>query len=174
MLNQSTTLPRLTKSKFLSILAVTALVLTATFSRADSNGNQSEQNGLPGTWLSTEFGGANIVSFMSDGRTIGSIAINILTGNGPGGTSELAAPAHGEWIRTGNREFTSTAYSILSSPLVGFTHLVKLTGNYKLNKTGDELTLTGAMIEVFLPDGTPQFPPFPGGILHFKRVIAGQ
>jgi hypothetical protein len=174
MLNQSTRLPRLTKSKFLSILAVTALVLTATLSRADADGNQPEQNGLAGTWISVEFGGSSIVSFMSDGRSIFTGPINILTGNGPGGTSELASPAAGEWIRTGNREFASTAFSVLSSPTVGFTHLVKLTGTYELNRTSDELTLTAAMVAVFLPDGTPQFPPFPGGIVHFKRVVAGQ
>jgi len=111
---------------------------------------------------------------MSDGRMLFSGAINILTGNGPGGSSELASPAPGEWIRTGSREFATTAFSILSSPLVGLTHVVKLTGTYTLNKTSDELTLTNPMVAVFLPDGTPQFPPFPGAVRHFKRVIAGQ
>jgi hypothetical protein len=100
--------------------------------------------------------------------------VNILTGNGPGGTSEVAAPAPGEWIRTGNDEFATTAFSLLSSPTVGLTHIVKLAGTYKLNKTSDELTLTGGMIAVYLPDGTLQFPPFPSGVAHFKRVIAGQ
>jgi hypothetical protein len=111
---------------------------------------------------------------MSDGRSIFTGSINIPTGNGPGGIDELASPAPGEWIRTGNREFTSTAFSVLSSPPVGSAHLVKLTGTYKLNKTSDELTLTSALVAVFLPDGTPQFPPFPGSIVHFKRVVAGQ
>ena len=175
MLNQSTELPRLTKTRFLSILAITALVLTATLSHADSDGKQSEHiNGLAGTWISIEFGGANIVSFMSDGRMIFTSHINILTGNGPGGTSELASPAPGEWIRTNKGEFATTAFSILSSPAVGITHLVKLTSTYKLDKTSDELTLTAGMVAVLLPDGTPQFPPFPGAVVHFKRVIAGQ
>ena len=44
---------------------------------------------------------------MSDGRLIGSVPINIPTENGPGGSYELAAPAQGEWIRTGNHEFAS-------------------------------------------------------------------
>jgi hypothetical protein len=114
----------------------------------------------------------NLVSFMSDGRTIYSIPLTILTGNGPGGSSELAGPAHGEWIRTGNHEFASTAYSLLSSPTVSLTHLVKLTGIYKLNETSDELTLTGT-VSVFFPDGTLQFS-FPSGPAHFKRVVAGQ
>jgi hypothetical protein len=175
ILNQATRLPRLTKTKFLSILAITGVVIAATFLRADSDGDQHQQNGLPGTWISLEFGGTSIVSFMSDGRSIFTGSINIATGNGPGGIDELAAPAPGEWIRTGNREFNSTAFSVLSSPPVGSAHLVKLTGTYTLNKTSDELTLTDAMVSVFFPDGTLQFGPFPGGgIVHYKRVIAGQ
>ena len=171
MLNLSTRLPRLTKSQFLSILAVTALMLTATFSRADSDGNQSER-GVAGTWISDDR--ANLLSFMSDGRLIGSIPINILTGLGPNGEGELAAPAHGEWVRTGNREFASTAFVQNSHPSVGFTHLIKLTGTWKLSKTSDELTLTAATITVFFPDGTLQFGPFPGAVIHFKRVVVGQ
>src|SRR5437660_1170849 len=101
ILNQSTRRPRLTKTKVLSILALSALVLTATFSRADSDGNQSER-GLAGTWISFE--SASIVSFTSDGRMTFTVPINLLTGNGPGGSSEVAAPAPGEWMRTGNGE----------------------------------------------------------------------
>src|ERR1051325_2033812 len=96
MLSQSIRLLRLTKTKFLTTFAVTALLLTAIFLRADSDGNQSER-GLAGTWLA-QGGGANLQSFMSDGRQIGSIPINIPTHNGPGGGNELAAPAQGEWI----------------------------------------------------------------------------
>src|SRR6185503_15510014 len=94
-------------------------------------------------------GSAGLNSYMSDGRVIDTGAINILTGNGPGGTSELASPAVGEWIRTGHHEFAATLFSVLSSPDVGFTHLVKLTNTLKLNETGDELTLTGATVTVF-------------------------
>src|SRR3954468_8558451 len=106
-LNDSIRLPRLTRTKFLSILASTAVLLTAMFLHADSDGSQSER-GVPGTWISDD--GGNLMSFMSDGRSIGSIPINILTGLGPNGEGELAAPAHGEWIRTGNREFASTSF----------------------------------------------------------------
>lgn len=171
----SATTPRPTKTRFLSLAGATALLLTGIFLHADSDGNQSER-GLAGTWISTEGGGAQLTSFMSDGRAIGSVPINIATHNGPGGGNELAAPSHGEWIRTGNREFASTSFSILSSPdaAAGFTHLIKLTGNWRLNKTSDELTLESAMIGVYLPDGTLQFPAFPGAVTHFKRVIVGQ
>jgi hypothetical protein len=164
-------LPRLSKSQFLSILAVTALMLTGILLHADSDGNQSDR-GVAGTWISDD--GGNLVSFMSDGRSLGSIPINILTGLGPHGEGELAAPAHGEWVRTGNRQFASTSFVQNSHPSVGFTHLIKLTGTWKLNKTSDDLTLTGATITGFLPDGTLQFGPFPGAVTHFKRVIVGQ
>jgi len=173
MLNQLTGLARLTKTKFLVILAITGVGIAATLSHADSDGNQSER-GLAGTWITDD--GSSLQSFMSDGRLIGSIPINIPTHNGPGGGNELAAPAMGEWVRTGNREFVSTAFAQLSSPdsPIGFTHLFKGTANYTLNKAADELTLVSAMITIYFPDGTVQFGPFPGSALHFKRVIAGQ
>ena len=173
MLSRSTGRTSLARTKCLSILAITGVVIAATFLHADSD-EQSNHNTLAGTWMSLEFGGTSIVSFMSDGRSIFTGAINIATGNGPGGMDELASPAPGEWMRTGNREFSSTSFSVLSSPPVNSAHLVKLNNTWKLNKTSDELTGTSAMISVFLPDGTLQFGPFPGSIVHFKRVIAGQ
>src|SRR5438874_2021507 len=125
MLKSSTWLARLTKTKFLVILAIIGIGIAATLSHADSDGNQSER-GLAGTWISVDGGvGGLIQSFMSEGRVIGSIPINILTGNGPGGEGELAAPAYGEWIRIGNREVATTEFSQLSHPSVGFTHLIK-------------------------------------------------
>jgi hypothetical protein len=173
MLNQTTGLPRQTKTKLLSILAVSALVLAATFLRANSGEDQSEHNGLAGTWISSDPGSAILTSYMSDGRLISNLPITLLDGNGPGGTSELVGTEHGEWIRTGNHQFASTSFSILSSPAVAFTHLVKLTGILKLNETGDELTLSGGTVSVFFPDGTLQFS-FQGGPTHFKRVVVGK
>jgi hypothetical protein len=175
-LNQSIGLPRLTRTKFLSIIAASALVLTATFLRADSGRNESEHNNtLAGTWVSTDPGVGIVVSFLSDGRMNYTIPLTLLSGNGPGGSSELAAPALGEWRRTGGHEFVSTAYSPLSSPTVSFTHLVKLNNTFTLNDTTDELTQpAGGIISVYFPDGTLQFS-FPGGgVVHYKRIVAGQ
>src|SRR5689334_8778100 len=81
MLNQSTELPGLTKTKFLVILAITGAGIAATLSHADSDGNQSERS-LAGTWIAED--GTSLESFMSDGRRIGSIPVNIPTHNGPG------------------------------------------------------------------------------------------
>src|SRR5437867_1419456 len=72
MLNQLTKLPRLTKTKFLSILAVTALLLTTPCLRAQSGVNQPAQNHLAGTWMVNGAPGValGLISFLSDGRVI--------------------------------------------------------------------------------------------------------
>jgi len=159
--------PRLTKSRVLALLAVAAVLLAATFLHADSGGTQPEHNTLAGTWKSEEFGGSNLASFMSDGRMIYTIALTIFPGS-----PEFAAPAPGEWARTGNREFVSTAYAPLSTPTAGFTHLVKLNDRFTLNDASDELTKTGT-ITIYSPDGTVQAS-FPTEETHFRRIIAGQ
>src|SRR4026209_2439629 len=114
MLDQSTRLPRLTKTKFLSILAITGVVIAGTFLRADSDRNQPEQNTLAGTWKSdAEPGGPpNLFSIMSDGRLIFSRARTQPTPFG----FELVGNGAGEWIRTGNHEFASTMFLIRSGP----------------------------------------------------------
>ncbi len=167
MTNPHTHSPRLNKSRVLALLAVTAVPLAATFLHADSGGAQPDHNTLAGTWKSEEFGGSNLASFMSDGRMTYTIPLTIFPGS-----SEIAAPAPGEWVRTGNRQFVSTSYSPLSNPAAGFTHLVKLTDAFTLNDTSDELTKTGT-ITIYSPDGTSQGP-FPTDETHFRRVIAGQ
>jgi hypothetical protein len=161
------------KQKLLSVMALSAIAITGTLLSSQANEEQNDRNDIAGTWVSIEFGGGNIVSFMSDGRSIGSIPINLNVGNGPNGEGELAGPAHGEWIRTGNHQFSLTSYNSLSHPSVGLTHLIKLTGHYTLDKATDLLTLTDPMIAVYLPDGNLQFPPVPGAVTHFKRVIVG-
>jgi len=171
MLNQSTRRPRLTETTFLSILAITAVVITAAFFRADAGANQPVHTTVAGTWSSIETGGRDLVSFMSDGRMIYSIPVLINTVQSPF-ANVLVTPAYGEWIQTGTHEFVYTAFSLVSSPTVAFTHLVKLTNTLKLNDASDELTQTGT-VSVFFPDGTLQFS-FPGGTQVFKRVVAGQ
>ena len=54
VLNQSTRLLRLTRTQFLSIFAITAVLLAATFLHADSGGTQPEHNTLAGT-VTTDF-----------------------------------------------------------------------------------------------------------------------
>ena len=172
MLNRLAGLARLTKTKFLSILAVTALVLTATFSHADSSGNQSEQNGLAGTWLSNAEPGVSpmLFSFMSDGRLI--FSRTIITPTGP--TSfELVGTGHGEWIRTGNHEFTATMFLLRSGPTVEFTGLVKVTSTFKLNRNSDQLASAGT-VYIYDADNNLLFSfPSPGSGVY-NRVTVGQ
>jgi hypothetical protein len=170
-LNQSIALPRLIKTQFLSILAISALVLTATFSRADSEGNQSDRNGLAGTWLSNAEPAVppSLFSFMSDGRVIFSRTITVPTPFG----FELVGTGHGEWIWTGNHEFASTMFLLRSGPTVDFTGLVKVTSTFKLNRNSDQLTQIGT-VYIFDADGNLLFSfPVPGSGI-FRRVTVGQ
>src|SRR5689334_21148004 len=84
--NQSIERRRLTKSKFLSLLAVTALLLTAPCSRAQSGGNHPEQNHLAGTWMASGAPGVaiHLISFFSDGRLIWTLPVTLGPEPGPG------------------------------------------------------------------------------------------
>ena len=139
MLKQSIGLPRLTKAKFLSTLAVAALVLTAVFSRADSDRNQSENNSLVGTWLKDNEGAPNtplLTTYMSDGTLISTRTV--ILGHG----FQLVSTGHGQWIRTGHNEFTSTTIFLRSGPAVEFTGFVKSIETITLNRASDQLTRT--------------------------------
>ena len=171
MVNQSTRRPRLTKTTFLSILAITGVVITAAFFRADAGATQPVHATVAGTWTSIATGGADLVSFMSDGRMIYSIPIIINQGPSPI-TVFLATSAQGEWIQTGTHEFVYTAFAHNSSLTVAFTRYVKLNATLKLNDTSGELTQT-ATISVFFPDGTLDGS-FQAATQVFKRIVAGQ
>ena len=171
MLNQSTGQPRLTKTTFLSILAITGVVITAAFFRADAGANQPVNTTVAGTWTSIGSGGTDLASFMSDGRMIYTIPIIINQGPSPI-TVFLATPAYGEWIQTGTHEFVYTAFVLNSSLTVAFTRFVKLNATLKLNDTTGELTQTGT-VSVFFPDGTLDVS-FQGATRVFKRIVAGQ
>jgi len=172
MLNQLTGLARLTKTKFLSILAITALVLTNPSVRAQSGGNQTEQNHLAGTWMSQLEPGVDptLNSYMSDGRVILSRPITILPG--PGLVS-LVGTGHGEWIRTGNHEFASTVFLLGSDLTTTFSFFVKVTSTMTLNDTSDQLK-EASTVSVLDTNGNVLFSfPSPGSGV-FTRVVAGQ
>ena len=170
MLNQSTGLARLTKTKFLSILTLGALALTAPFLRADPRANESDRNTLAGTWISAPQPGdlSALVSYMSDGRVIFSRAITITPPSGV----ELVGTGHGEWVRTGHNQFAVTAFFIRSGPSVTFTGFVKITYTVKLDSVSDQLTHTGTT-SIFGADGT-LLVSFPDAPAIFKRIVAGE
>ena len=160
------------KSKFILILAVAALLILTTFSRADSDGNQSEHNQLAGTWVGNAGStlAPALVSYMADGRVIFSRPVTVPTGPG---VSELVSTGHGEWIRTGNHEFVSTVSFIRSGAGVEFTGFVKLVSTIDLNRGSDQFVLTGTVYIYGANGGLLASFPQPGpGV--FKRIIAGQ
>jgi len=171
-LNQSTGLARLTKTRFLSIATVAALVLTASLLRADSGRNEPEAKQLAGTWVGNAGStlAPTLVSFMADGRVIFSRPVTVPTGPG---RFELASTGHGEWKRTGNDEFVSTVVVLRSGQSVEFTGLVKLVLTIKLNRTSDQLAVDGT---VYIYDAAGNLLvslPQPG-VGTFKRIIAGE
>ena len=177
ILNQPTGLARLTKTRFLSIIAVAALVLTATFLHADSGENQPEHNTLVGTWLKANgVGGLTplLTTFMSDGSLISSRCIMLPTGPT---SAELVSTGHGTWIRTGHLEFTATTIylrsSLRSGSPVEFTGLVKEVETFTLNQTSGQLTRTGTTY-IYDADNNLLFsvPSGPGSVCN--RIVAGQ
>ena len=171
-LNQSTGLARLTKTRFLSILTVTALVLTATLLRADSGRNEPEARQLAGTWVGNAGStlAPALASFMADGRAILSRPTTVPTGPG---IFELASTGHGEWKRTGNNEFVCTVVVLRSGASVEFTGLVKQVLTIKLDRASDQLAVTGT---VYIYDAAGNLLvalPQPG-VGSFKRIVAGE
>ena len=172
MSNHSTEPPRLTKTKFFSILALAAIGLTAPFLRGDSGEDQREERGLAGTWLAENKPGVNtplLTTYMSDGSLISSRCVTVPTGPT---TVELISAGHGQWIRTGHHEFASTRLFIRSGPTVEFTGLVKLTETITLNDASDQITTTGTL-SIYDADNNLLFPPGTGGGVA-KRVTVGQ
>jgi hypothetical protein len=172
-LNPPTKLPRLTKTKFLSILAVAALLLTTQGLRAQAGGNQPEQNHLAGTWMVSGAPGValGLESFLSDGRAIWTSPVTLGPEPGPG-LALLRATGHGEWIRTGNHEFASTTYFLISDLTTEFLNLVKVTETITLNDTSDEFTQTGT-VSVRDTEGKELFS-FPNPVTNGKRIVAGE
>ena len=124
-LTQTPRLPRLTQTKFLSILAVSVLVFSAPFLRADAGPDHGANNSLTGTWLSapTPQFPPTLASFMSDGRVIFSRPVTVVTGPG---TFALVSTGHGEWVRTGHNEFAFTMYLLAGETSVEFNILIKV------------------------------------------------
>ena len=169
--NQSNRRPRLVKTRFLFLLAVTAVVLIAPLSQADSGGNQ---NSLVGTWLKANEPGVLaplLQTFSSDGGLITTRPIIVATGPT---SAELVSTGHGA-DRTGHNKFTATTILLRSAidPAVEFTGLVKLVQTMTLNKTGDQLT-SSSTLYIYDADNNLLFPPGPAYTSVLTRVNAGQ
>ena len=153
------------KLTFLSILAFTAIVIAATCLRADSG----TQSGLAGTWIGHAGSALSpaLVSYTGDGRVIFSrpVAVN--------GNNELASTGHGEWIRTGDGAFTATVLTMRSGTKVDFTGFVKQVQTMNLDRTSDQLAITGTAY-IYDADGNLLAAVPQPGVGLFKRIVAGQ
>jgi hypothetical protein len=113
----------------------------------------------------------HLISFLSDGRLIWTSPVTLGPEPGPG-LALLRGTGHGEWIRTGNHEFASTTYLVISDLITEFVNIVKVTETIKLNDTSDEFTQTGT-VSVRDTDGNELFS-FPNPVTGGKRIVAGQ
>jgi len=154
------------------VLGLAAVLLTATSLRADSAGSEPEGGQLAGTWVGNAGStlAPALASFMTDGRVILSRPVTVPTGPG---IFELASTGHGEWKRTGNHEYVSTVWVLRSGASVEFTGLVKLVLTINLDRSTDQLAVTGT---VFIYDAGGNLLgslPQPG-VGVFKRIVAGE
>jgi hypothetical protein len=161
VLNQSTSLPRLTKTKGFILTVLIAGALAAPFlisaPRAQGQNEQSETSQPPrGSWLvqvtldpNTVPPGTPFLTFMalytfSDGG--GYVQNN--TGPGAGG-----ALCQGNWVRTGHDKAAGTLLRFGFDTANHFTSLNRIRDSFSFNKEGDELT-GSFQTDIFLPNGT--------------------
>jgi hypothetical protein len=106
------------KQKLVSILTLTAMLVTATLFHAQAGEDQSESNQLAGTWLGAASPGVNpvLVSFLSEGRVILTRPITIKIGPT---TFDTVSTGHGERVRRGKHEHASTVYLLSSNSSTG-------------------------------------------------------
>lgn len=180
MLNQSTGLPRLTKTKGLILASLMAGAMALPFfmpaqkAQADNNNNNSHQGGNPhallGTW---------IVQVSLDPRTVppgtllnftkldtyGAGGGYVQSNNGPGAGQP---PGQGNWVRTGQRQYAATELRLGFDTAHTFTGISKIRTSITLSESGDEFTAS-IQTDIFLPNGT-LLPIHPAGTSHGTRV----
>jgi hypothetical protein len=174
--NQSTKPARLTKTKgfiLASLIAgVTALPLIMPAHKAQAENEYSEQRNLAGTWVGNAGStlAPALASFMVDGRVVFSRPVTVQTGPS---TFELVSAGHGEWLRTGHHEFTSTLLFLRSGQNVEFTGMVKLVLTINLNRATDQLAVDSTAYIYDAAGNLLVSLPQPG-VGVFKRIVAGQ
>jgi hypothetical protein len=175
MLNQSTRLPRLTKTKgfILASLIAGALALPFLMSaqRAHAqNEHREHSRDLLGSWIvqialdpSTVPPGTplNFMALVTYSAGGGYVASN--TGPGAGGP-----PGQGNWVRTGDDRVAATQLRFGFDATHHFTGINKIRESFTLNEEGDEFT-GNVRVDIFLPDGT-LLPIHPAGTSHGTRV----
>jgi len=175
MLNQSSRLPRLTKTKSLILASLIAGALALPFlmsaPRAHAQNEQREHSPNPlGSWIvqvaldpntvlpSTPLNFMALVTFAFGG---GYVQSN--TGPGAGGP-----PGQGNWVRTEDSKIAGTQLRFGFDAAHHFTGINKIRETFAFNEQGDALT-GSVQVDIFLPDGT-LLPNHPAGTYHGTRV----
>ena len=179
MLNQPTVLPRLTKIKgfILAFLIAGAMALPflmpvqrAQADNGDSGRGGGNPNALLGTWIvqvsidPTTVPLGSLLSFTAL-ETYDSGGGFVASNNGPG----AGGPAgHGNWVRTGDRQFALTQLRLGFDADNNFTGFNKIRSILTLNKKGDEFT-ENSQADIILPNGTV-LPFHPVATVHGTRL----
>ena len=183
MLNQSTRLPRLTKTKGIILASLMAGAMAMPFfvpvqkAQADNNNNNSDQGGNPpalqGTWFiqvsldpntvppGTSTNSLNFIELVTYGAGGGYVESN----NGP---ARGQPPGQGNWVRTGQRQYAATELRLGFDAVRTFTGVNKIRTSLTLSESGDEFTAS-IQTDIFLPNGT-LVPFHPAGTSHGTRV----
>jgi hypothetical protein len=180
MLNQSTRLPRLTKTKGFILASLIAGAMALPFlmpvhkAQADNgdSGRGENPGSLLGTWIvqvsldpNTVPPGTplNFTALFTFGAEGGYVESN----NGP---NSGGPGAHGNWDRTGHLQFAATQVRLEFDAAHNFTGSNRVRSSLTLNKRGDELT-GSHQVDIYLPDGT-LLPFHPAGTFHDGHRIA--
>jgi hypothetical protein len=128
----------------ITVILVTAMVTQSRLSSASSPGQQME-----GSWLVAVAGEglprwySALATFTRDGGVVQTV------------TDPLISTGHGEWVRTGDREFAVTTLLLRFDETGDFIGTIKGRAVFKLNETLDELTSDRYLWELFDRDGNP-------------------
>ena len=178
MLNQSTMLPPLTKTKgfiLASLIAgAMALPIFMPAQKAQAENDHSERGGNPdalvGTWLvqisldpASLPPGSTLNFTRLDTYAPGGVLVASNNGPGAGGP-----PGQGNWVATGRHQFAATELRLGFDAANTYTGISKIRSSLTVNQGGDEFTAT-VQTDITLPNGTV-LPFHPAGIAHGTRV----
>src|SRR5881394_857067 len=181
MLNQSTRLPGLTKTKgfILASLIIGAMALPlimqvqkaqADNDRREDSDRSGNSDALLGTWIVQVSVDPNAVppgallSF-TELDTFGAGGGFVASNSGPGAGDPAG---QGNWVRTGHHQFALTQLRLGFDADNNFTEINKIRSSLTLNKKGDEFTVI-SQVDIILPNGTV-LPFHPRATSHGTRV----
>ena len=180
--NQSTRLPRLTKTKGFVLASLIAGAMALPFlmpaQKARADNEDSDRGGnsdaLLGTWLlqvsldpNTVPPGSVLNFTVVPTFDAGGGYVQGETGTGPGGVGG-APEAHGNWVKIGDHRYAATSRAPDYDDAHHFTGERKVKNILTVNRRGEELT-GSFRLDLSLADGTI-LPFHPAGTYHGVRM----